>query len=164
MSDDTETQPHSAERANTFPWPPVLFGLAIVGGYVADKLFPVAWPGLDDRPAHIAGIGFGLLGVALITSAIVTLRRGGTTVMPDGVSKVLMTSGPYTWLRNPIYLGEVFILLFVAEISKNVWFVPVALLFAVLVTWLQIGPEERHLENQFGDRYRAYKDRTRRWI
>jgi protein-S-isoprenylcysteine O-methyltransferase Ste14 len=39
-----------------------------------------------------------------------------------------------------------------------------ALPFAVLVTWLAILPEERHLEERFGDAYRDYKARTRRWI
>jgi protein-S-isoprenylcysteine O-methyltransferase Ste14 len=38
------------------------------------------------------------------------------------------------------------------------------LVFGVLVTVLQIVPEERHLEAQFGDAYLDYKVRTRRWI
>ena len=52
----------------------------------------------------------------------------------------------------------------VAELTKNIWFVVLAAVFAVLVTWLAILPEERHLEARFGDEFRNYKARTRRWI
>jgi protein-S-isoprenylcysteine O-methyltransferase Ste14 len=58
----------------------------------------------------------------------------------------------------------VLLLLGAAELTKNVWFVILAPLFAALVTWLAILPEERHLEAKFGDAYRAYKASTRRWI
>ena len=56
------------------------------------------------------------------------------------------------------------VLLGTAEITKSVWFVGAALIFAILVTILQIIPEERHLERQFGDAYLEYKARSRRWI
>jgi protein-S-isoprenylcysteine O-methyltransferase Ste14 len=55
-------------------------------------------------------------------------------------------------------------LLGVAELTHNVWFVILATLYIPLVTWLAVLPEERHLEAQFGEDYRAYKARTRRWI
>ena len=51
-----------------------------------------------------------------------------------------------------------------AELTKNVWFIITALAFAALVTWLQIIPEERHLDARFGQDYRDYKARARRWI
>jgi protein-S-isoprenylcysteine O-methyltransferase Ste14 len=56
------------------------------------------------------------------------------------------------------------ILLSIAELTKNIWFALLALVYAGLVTWLAILPEERHLEAKFGDAYRAYKAATRRWI
>ena len=56
------------------------------------------------------------------------------------------------------------ILLGLAEVTKNIWFAILAPLFAILVTWLAIIPEERHLEARFGDAYRSYKERSRRWI
>ena len=55
-------------------------------------------------------------------------------------------------------------LLGVAEVTKNVWFVMGAAAFALLVTWLAILPEERHLEKRFGEAYRAYKAKSRRWL
>jgi protein-S-isoprenylcysteine O-methyltransferase Ste14 len=51
-----------------------------------------------------------------------------------------------------------------AEVTKSIWFVAAGLGFGLLVTLFQIIPEERHLEARFGDTYRDYKARTRRWI
>lgn len=151
-------------RANSFPWPPVLFAAAVFGALALTRTVPLDWPGIDDWPARAVGLGFGIIGVMLIASAIIALRAASTTVMPHGTSSALVTAGPYGYFRNPIYLGEVLILLSLAEISKSLWFVAGAAAFAVLVTILQIIPEERHLEARFQDAYRAYKARSRRWI
>ena len=84
--------------------------------------------------------------------------------MPHRRVDRLVTNGPFRFRRNPIYLGEVFIMLGLAEATKNVWFVAAALGFALLVTWLAILPEERHLEARFGEDWRRYKETARRWI
>jgi protein-S-isoprenylcysteine O-methyltransferase Ste14 len=154
----------ASDRANTFPWPPVLFVAALLAAWAMDQAIPITWPGVDDGAARIIGIGFGVAGVILVAWAISALIGGGTTVMPDKASTALITSGPFGYFRNPIYLGEVLILLGLAELTKNVWYIVAAAAFAVLVTILQIVPEERHLEARFGDSYRDYKRRTRRWI
>lgn len=161
---ETKIPASPAGRANTFPWPPVLFVAAVAAALLMSRLLPLPWPGLDDAPAHEIGLGFGVIGLVLIALSIKTLLSHGTTVRPDKTSTTLVTSGPYTWFRNPIYLGEVLLLLAGAEITKSIWFVFAGLAFGVLVTILQILPEERHLEAQFGDTYLDYKSRTRRWI
>lgn len=114
--------------------------------------------------AHIVGRGLGLLGIALLFWAAWTLRRHGTTILPDKAAAVLVTDGPFYFRRNPIYIADILILLGIAEMTQNVWFAILAVPFALLVTWLAILPEERHLEDQFGDAYRDYKARTRRWL
>lgn len=160
---DAEAAPALA-RANTFPWPPVLLVLAVLAAWLLGRFAPLPWPGLDDRPARIAGLAVGAAGLVLIVAAVLSLRRHETTVMPDKTSTALVTSGPYRFFRNPIYLGEVMALFGVAELTKNIWFVAAAAAFAVLVTWLQIIPEERHLKARFGQDYLDYKQRARRWI
>lgn len=154
----------ASDRANTFPWPPVLFVAALVAAWAMNLALPITWPGVDDGAARVIGISFGVAGIILVAWAIAALIGGGTTVMPDKASTALITSGPFGYFRNPIYLGEVLILLAAAELTKNVWYIVAAASLAVLVTMLQILPEERHLEARFGEAYRAYKARTRRWI
>ena len=156
--------PPAALRANTFPWPPVLFIGAAAAAWLLTVLVPLPWPGLDDAPAQWIGLGFGVAGVLLIVFAIRELIAHGTTVLPDKESTTLVTSGPYGWFRNPIYLGEIFLLFCGAEITKSIWFVVAGLAFGVLVTVLRVLPEERHLEAKFADAYLRYKARTRRWI
>ena len=151
-------------RANTIPWPPILLVAALAAAFKGGSLWPLPWPGQDDGPARFVGLGFGVLGIVLTAWAVATLIGHSTTVMPDRRSDTLVTSGPYRFMRNPIYLGETFMLLGAAEVTKNIWFVAVAAGFAISVTALQILSEERHLEARFGDAYRTYKAATRRWI
>lgn len=164
MTGTTTRDDGAAARANTIPWPPLLFALAIAGAIALGRYAPLAWPGIDDTAARMIGFGFGGIGLALFVWAIVTLRRGGTTVMPHGTTSVLIERGPYARFRNPIYLGEVLMLFGLAQATLNFWFVAAAILFAILVTGLQILPEERHLSARFGADYDSYKQRTRRWI
>jgi protein-S-isoprenylcysteine O-methyltransferase Ste14 len=161
---EPRTFSNPAERPKIFPWPPMLFIGAIAAAVAMTGAWPLPWPGLNDAPAHWVGLGFGAIGLALIVFAVRTLRAHGTTVRPDPTSTTLVTSGPYARFRNPIYLGAVLLLFGAAEITKSIWFVAAGVGFAVLVTALQILPEERHLESQFGDAYLEYKSRTRRWI
>jgi protein-S-isoprenylcysteine O-methyltransferase Ste14 len=164
MTDHNAQSSDPSSRANSFPWPPVLLASVIVAAWGLGRLLPLAWPGLDDTASHVIGLGFGLTGAGLVLWSVVTLARAKTTVMPNGVSSALVTSGPYTRFRNPIYLGEVLIVLGLAEWTKNIWFVLAAAAFGVLVTWLQILAEERHLSAQFGAGYADYFARSKRWI
>jgi len=153
-----------AERPSRIPWPPILLIGIVAIAALLGWLRPLGWPGLDDWPARAVGFALGAVGIALLIYSIVTLHRYGTTVLPDKAASALVTSGPYARFRNPIYLADCLIMLGLAEMTKNVWFVFGAALFAVLVTWLAILPEERHLEEKFGADYLDYRANTRRWL
>ena len=152
------------ERPSSFPWPPTLLVAVVAGGFLLGRLWRLPWPGLDDWPARILGIGFGVAGLVLMAWAAITFRRHKTTIMPHRGSDALVTTGPFRRIRNPIYVADVLLLLAAAELTKGLWIVLLVPVFVVLVTWLAIVPEERHLEARFGDTYREYKARTRRWI
>jgi protein-S-isoprenylcysteine O-methyltransferase Ste14 len=149
---------------STVPWPPILIVATVAGGVALGYLLPLSWPGENDLAARIAGRSLGVAGILLLIWAVVTLRRHGTTVLPDKPATVLVTDGPFRFRRNPIYVADILILLGLAELTQNIWLVILTLPFALLITWLAIIPEERHLEARFGDAYRTYKANTRRWI
>ncbi|MCL4767781.1 MAG: isoprenylcysteine carboxylmethyltransferase family protein [Hyphomicrobiaceae bacterium] len=160
---ETSHEPN-VERPSGFPWPPVLLVLTVAAAWVLQNVFPLSWPGVGDMASRIAGLGLGLAGLALMAWAVVTLRRASTTVLPHSGATALVTDGPFRYRRNPIYLADMLILLGLAELTRNIWLVLLTPVFGLLVTWLAILPEERHLEARFGDAYRAYKERTRRLL
>jgi protein-S-isoprenylcysteine O-methyltransferase Ste14 len=152
------------ERPGSVPWPPLLLVFSVAAAVVLGQVAPLPWPGVGDGAASLVGLGFGAAGIAIVVWAALTLRRHRTTILPHQGASVLVTDGPYRWRRHPIYIADVFLLFGFAELTRNVWFVLLAFAFAGLVTVLQIIPEEQHLEAKFGDAWRAYAARTRRWI
>jgi protein-S-isoprenylcysteine O-methyltransferase Ste14 len=158
MSTDTTSAP------SAIPWPPLLFAAVLAIGWLAGWLYPLPWPGLDDWPARLVGYGLGIAGIALVAWATVTFRRAGTAIQPHRGADRLITDGPFRWRRNPIYMGHVLVFLGLAELTHNIWFVVLAAVYALAVYRLAILPEERHLEERFGQAYLDYKERTRRWF
>jgi protein-S-isoprenylcysteine O-methyltransferase Ste14 len=154
----------TTSRPSAIPWPPLLIIAALAAGWLAGQFYPLPWPGLNDWPARLVGYGLGIAGIALVTWSIVTLQRAGTTSRVDQGAETLVTEGPFRWRRNPIYIGDLLILLGLAEVTHNIWFAILAPAFALAVYWLAIRPEERHLEERFGQAYLDYKERTRRWF
>ena len=171
MSPPTEQQATSPRKPGPgatppshFPWPPVLFLAAAVGGWLLQRMWPLAWPGLNDTPAKLIGWSFVVGGFGLAGWALLTMLRGGGEFRPHAQATVLITHGPFRRLRNPMYLGYVLILLGLADMSQNIWIAILTPAFALAVTLLAILPEERHLEERFGGDYLDYKAQSRRWL
>ncbi|MEE8530702.1 MAG: isoprenylcysteine carboxylmethyltransferase family protein [Hyphomicrobium sp.] len=160
----TQSNIDIAKQPTRLPWPPILLIVVVAVAVLLGQVLPLPWPGLNDLPARVVGVGLGAGGVILLVAAILTLRRHSTTVQPNAGATTLVTTGPFSFFRNPIYLADVLILFGVAEITTNIWFVIGALVFGLLVTWFAILPEERHLESRFGQAYLDYKAKTRRWL
>ena len=109
----------------------------------------------------------GIIGVLFIGSGITLFRNAGTTPSPlePERSSALVTSGVYQITRNPMYVGLLFLLLASgAALGDGVAIVVGPILFAVIITRLQIIPEERALRSTFGEEYVTYTQRTRRWL
>ncbi|MFC3624896.1 methyltransferase family protein [Vogesella amnigena] len=106
------------------------------------------------------------LGLLLDGSAVLSFLRLRTTVNPlrPQNSSALVVSGFYRISRNPMYLGMLCLLLAWALWLGNWLSVLGPLLFVLWISRFQIAPEERALAAHFGDGYRAYCQRVRRWL
>jgi len=125
----------------------------------------LGWPKLPGLP--LAPLGLALFVVAWIPPvwAIVLFRREGTEVSPTSLTnRKLVTTGPYRFTRNPMYLGLVMVTLGIA-IWVGAWPMFIAPI-AVFVTanWIHIPFEESKMRRQFGATYNSYIGRVRRWI
>ncbi len=101
----------------------------------------------------VVGLLLAGTGVAFDLAAIVTLRRHRANMLPNRAATMLVTSGPFAISRNPIYLGNMLLILGAAALMATAWLVVVAAAWIALVSRLAITPEEQHLEARFGEAY-----------
>lgn len=152
-------------RPNSFPWPPVIYCIAIAIAVLLGYLVPLPW--IPSPMSDILfAVGWLLVAgaIAIDVGAMRTMSRHKTTIMPHRGSDHLVTDGPFGFTRNPIYLANTMLTLGVGLISGIVWFLPLALIAAYATQKLAIEREERHLDLRFGKRFRDYVKRVRRWI
>jgi protein-S-isoprenylcysteine O-methyltransferase Ste14 len=77
--------------------------------------------------------------------------------------ETLVTSGPYHYVRNPIYLGAFTFIIALALVAAN-WLLLLPALVLIMIIYSQVGKEELMLIDRFGDEYREYMKRTPRFI
>lgn len=75
----------------------------------------------------------------------------------------IVEAGPYRWLRNPMYLGHLIFFLGLA-LTLGSWIAGAVFAFHVAWFQLRVREDERHLAARFGDEYRDYCRRVKRWI
>ena len=91
--------------------------------------------------------------------------REGTEIDPlSPANRVLVTRGAFSISRNPMYVGMVFGLLGIAIYVGTLPFFLVAVAQFCILNYGFIPFEEEKMERQFGDEYRAYCKRVRRWL
>ena len=142
--------------------PPVYMLLALLAMVVLHYVIPLA--DLIAPPLSYVGLVPLLVGITVCATAARMFDRAGTPIRPFERSTVLVTGGLYRYTRNPMYLGLTLILL-------GVWLLlgtaSALLPIAVFIWVIQEGfirGEERFLDAIFGEQYRGYKSRVRRWI
>ena len=143
--------------------PPLVFLAALAGGFLLDRAVPV---NLEPAaaPVRVAGLVLVVLGGALMFAGLRTFLRAGTAFRPAQPATRLLTAGPFRYTRNPLYVALTLVYLGIALAAAMAW--PVATLVPALVVirYRVIAREEAYLERKFGDAYRDYKGRVRRWL
>lgn len=156
MSDPTR-------RPATLVLPPLPYALAL---YASWKLDGTVWPmPLSLGPVN-ALLGWMLVGVGLLLFAwtLVSFWRHHTTVNPYLAASSLVTDGPFRFSRNPIYVGDWFIYGGVMLLLQTLWPLAFVPLVWLIIRFGVIRHEELHLEARFGEEYKNFHARVRRWL
>ena len=143
--------------------PPLLY-IAVLGlGILVSVWYPVHL--LPSRLAWALGGTLLAGGVALgPVWGLRTLLRAGTTVRPDKPAARLVTGGPFRFSRNPLYLALTFMYAGIATMANSVWALPLLIPLTLFMSRFVIRREEDYLLRAFGEEYRRYKTRVRRWL
>ncbi len=153
------------DSPNRIPWPPLVYGAAILLGAFSPLLLPTPWLG-SPFADFLTGIGAMMIAVALFIDfkAMTLMRDKKTTIMPNKGAVHLVTSGPFSFSRNPIYLANTMLTIGAGLCFGVVWFLPLAFVAAFLTQKLAIEREEQHLAAKFGKPWRDYTHKVRRWF
>jgi protein-S-isoprenylcysteine O-methyltransferase Ste14 len=80
------------------------------------------------------------------------------------IQKALTCTGPYIYVRNPIYIGNTLMLVGTVIMSELLWFTPAILLYCMVVYSIVVRYEELHLLAKYGSEYTDYTSKVPRWI
>jgi protein-S-isoprenylcysteine O-methyltransferase Ste14 len=125
---------------------------------------PLPVAGAYSAARYVAGAVLAVVAFAIIFAAAGRFRAAGTNIPPSLPTTALVTDGIYARTRNPLYLSSTLIYCGLAVAAGSLW----AIVLTVPMLWVinvgVIAREERYLERKFGEAYRAYKGRVRRWV
>jgi len=142
--------------------PPTILLLAIL--LMLALHFVVPFYRVVRWPWRLLGILPLTLGIILDLWADRTFKHLNTTVKPFEQPQSLVTTGPFRFSRHPMYLGMTAIVIglwLCLGTTTPLFVVP---LFVLVMSVIFIPAEEHMMEKHFGDKYRAYCKRVRRWL
>ncbi len=157
----TEPQAPSTVLSTTKIHPPILAGALLLVTLALHFMLPeeraVGWE-------QVIGLLFVVFGVGTASFAAAIFQARETTRNPYGEPAAFVVQAPYTWTRNPMYLG-----LTTALFGLELFFGSIVMLagpavFFAVIDRIVIPREEETMERLFGKDYLDYTNRVRRWI
>jgi protein-S-isoprenylcysteine O-methyltransferase Ste14 len=156
-----------SERANSIHWPPILYVSGFVLPWLLAKILPLQALEFDGFIGRLlTPMGWALVAAGMMAGYLALRSFAGaeTPFSPTARAEKLVTFGLYNQTRNPMYLGALIAFFGLALATGNLWrLIALPLLFIGLEK-LAVLPEENHLAARFGESWRDYAGRVKRWI
>jgi protein-S-isoprenylcysteine O-methyltransferase Ste14 len=153
----------TAATAQVVIRPPLAWALAAVAAFALDWLMPLPFLPAAVPAGWLGGAMF-VVALALFAWAIATITRAGSNVPTNRPTISIVDAGPYRFTRNPIYVGMMLALVGLAIAFDSAWPLVTLVPFALVIRYGVVAREEAYLERMFGEVYRRYRARVRRWL
>jgi protein-S-isoprenylcysteine O-methyltransferase Ste14 len=158
-----ETETHPRDSGGTLKiYPPVLAGGLLLGALLLHLLG--GHHHQIVRLHQLLGLLLVAAGAGLSSYAAALFGGRKTTKDPYGHPDAFVTDAPYTFTRNPMYVGLATILLGFAVFFGSPAMLIAPLLFFLVIDRMLIPQEEETMERIFSEQYLDYKRRVRRWV
>jgi len=152
---------HPDSAGVVFP-PPLIYLVGLILGYGLGFVFPATV--VPFLLSLILGVVVLLVGLTIGLSAIRTFRKHSTTLVPTRSATAMVQDGPYRFTRNPMYLSFGILYVGLSLMIDSPWSLLLLIPVILVVNYYVIVKEEKYLTRQFGDEYRSYMAKVRRWI
>lgn len=159
-----EPEEHFHDSPGVIAPPPLIFGGILALALLLDWLLGDPSLGLGYDWRMMIALLFIIAGFFLIAVAAVRFRKEKTNIEPWKPATALVTTGVYAFSRNPIYVGMVLGYVGLSFLADSVLSLLALPLVIVVMHYGVIKREEHYLEVKFGQAYRDYRSRVRRWI
>ena len=141
---------------------PVLYAVAFLVGLVAEFVLPTA--PLPRVVELWLGAVIILISIPIVVSAVRALARGRTAFDASKPTTRIVTDGAFRYSRNPTYLSLTLLYVGLAFVVGSFWVLLMVVPAVAVTHWGVVLREERYLESKFGEEYRRYAQRVRRWV
>ncbi len=141
-------------------YPPLLAGGLLLATLVIHLLTEHSAVALH----HLLGLIVVAAGTGLSAFAAALFQARETTKHPYGAPAVFVSEIPYTFTRNPMYVGLTVALLGFAIFFGSLVMLAAPVILVAVIDRLVIPGEEAAMESRFGEPYREYRARVRRWL
>jgi len=142
--------------------PPLIYLAGLVIGLGLGYFLPT--PFLPRSLAYGLGVVLIVIAVGIRLWGGQVMGCAGTSIKPTVPTTALVTTGPFRFSRNPLYISVTLLYLGIAIAAQSVWALVLLLVVLAVMQRGVIDREERYLERRFGADYIRYKERVRRWI
>lgn len=157
------TRNSSDDNPGVIAPPPLLYAGALAIGLITDFLLFRVQTGIPAAIRYVLAALLLAAAIALGVGALNLFRRAGTHAKPWRPTTTIVTHAVYAFTRNPMYLAAtlLYVSISIAVDSAIALFLLIPLL--IVMHYGVIIREERYLEAKFGDDYRRYRSKVRRW-
>jgi protein-S-isoprenylcysteine O-methyltransferase Ste14 len=122
------------------------------------------WPIFATTIPRWIGLVPIVAGIAIIVAGRRTMLAAETNINPYKPALAIVSSGPFRFTRNPLYLAMTLIYLGLTLAANTWWGLVLLLPVLLLIHFGVVAREEQYLERKFGDSYREYRLRVRRYL
>jgi len=157
-------QEDDAKAVGVVARPPFLFLGCLIVGFVLDRVLPLPLSLPETVLPRTTGGALIVLGAAIFAAGIRNFSRAATPVPCSRPVRTLVTSGIHGRSRNPIYVGMFLVYFGIGMAISSPWTLILTIPLAITIRYGVVAREEAYLERRFGDDYRDYKARIRRWL
>lgn len=142
--------------------PPIIYFGAVAMGFLTDWLWPLTL--LPNAVQYVLGGLVIVVSGAIMPFVMREFSRAQTHFDARKPVTNLIVTGPFQFSRNPSYLALALLCVGIAIISDTVWIIVWLIPATLVADYGIIRREESFLEDKFGDAYRIYKAKVRRWL
>lgn len=143
----------------------VVFGIPLLVAIALQLVLPLSLPIGPLTPVVVpAGAALSIIGVILVILARRQFAQHGQPTDPGRPTSQIITTGVFSFSRNPLYLGGICVVVGIALALNLPWVLVLVIPAMIGCQYILVAPEERYLAATFGEEYRTYAASVHRWV